>query len=278
MKKSYRKIFIHIFIILFGIVMIYPLLWMLSSSFKFSQDIFTSKTFFPRVVTLENYIKGWQGMSGYTFGVFLLNSVFVSLMCILGNFFCCTMAAYAFAKLDFAFKKVYFAIMLGTLMLPFHVTLIPQYILFNKLHWIDTYLPFIVPKFLGGQGFFIFLLVQYMRTIPRELDDAAKIDGCGKIGIFIKLMLPLSLPAIISMAILTFLWTWNDFFSQLLYLNSIPKFTISIALRMFIDATSGSQWGSMFAMSIVSIIPLFLIFVFLQRYIVEGITAGAIKG
>lgn len=278
MKRFNKKVFIHAFIILFAFGMLYPLFWMLSSSFKPSNEIFTSQSFFPQVFTLENYTIGWKGISGYTFGRFFSNSFFVSIMCILGNFFCCTMAAYAFAKLDFTFKNIFFAIMMGTLMLPFHVTLIPQYILFNKLNWINTYLPFIVPRFFGGQGFFIFLLVQYMRTIPKEIQSAGEIDGCGKIGMFIRLILPLSVPAIITMAILTFLWTWNDFFSQLLYLNSLPKFTIAIALRMFIDATSGSSWGAMFAMSILSMVPLFLIFVFFQKYLVEGITSGAVKG
>lgn len=258
--------------------MIYPLLWMLSSSFKPSNEIFDSKAFFPQTFTLENYSIGWKGVSGYTFGRFFMNSFFVVFMCILGNFFSCTTAAYAFAKLDFAFKKIFFAIMMGTLMLPFHVTLIPQYIIFNKLDWINTFLPLIVPHFLGGQAFFIFLLVQYMRTIPRSIEDSARIDGCGKIGVYIRLILPLSVPAIVTMVIFTFLWTWNDFFSQLLYLNSISKFTISIALRMFVDATSGSSWGAMFAMSILSLVPMFAIFVIFQRYLVEGITSGAVKG
>ena len=258
--------------------MIYPLLWMLSSSFKPSNEIFASKTFFPQVFTLENYSIGWKGVSGYTFGLFFRNSLYVVFMCILGNAICCTMAAYSFAKLDFTFKKILFAAMLGTLMLPFHVTLIPQYILFNKLDWINSYLPFIIPRFLGGNGFFIFLLVQYMRTIPKEIESAAKIDGCGSIGMYFRLMLPLSVPAIITVSILTFIWTWNDFFSQLLYLNSVSKFTIAIALRMFVDATSGSSWGAMFSMSILSLVPLFLAFVFFQKYLIEGITSGAVKG
>ena len=277
-KKTNKVVFIHIFIIALGIIMIYPLLWMLSSSFKPSNEIFASATFLPQTFTFENYIIGWKGVSGYTFGLFFKNSLFVVFMAMLGNAISCTMAAYAFAKLEFSNKKILFAIMLGTLMLPFHVTLIPQYILFNKLNWINSYLPFIVPRFFGGNGFFIFLLVQYMRTIPKEITAAAKIDGIGYIGMYFRLMLPLSVPAIITVLILTFIWTWNDFFSQLLYLNSVSKFTIAIALRMFVDATSGSSWGAMFSMSILSLVPLFLIFVFFQKYIIEGITSGAVKG
>lgn len=277
-KKINNKIFVHIFIIFVGFVMIYPLLWMLSSSFKPSNEIFSTKAFFPKVFTFENYTIGWQGFSGYSFEHFFIRSFYVTFMSILGTVLSSSMAAYAFSKLEFSFRKTLFAIMMLTVMLPHHVTLIPQYIIFNKLHWIDTYLPLIVPKFFGTQAFFIFLLVQYMRTLPKEITEAAKIDGCSVIGIFIRLIVPLSVPAIITTAILNFLWTWNDFFSQLLYLNSVSKFTIAIALRMFIDSSGGSSWGAMFAMSVLSLVPLFLMFVFFQKYIVDGITTGAVKG
>ncbi|MDI6618085.1 MAG: carbohydrate ABC transporter permease [Clostridiales bacterium] len=279
LRKLFKGTFLtHVFIILVGFVMIYPLLWMLSSSFKPSEEIFSTKNFFPKIFTLENYIIGWKGFSGYSFSRFYLNSFFVVFMCVIGTILSSTMAAYAFSKLEFSLKKPLFALMMLTVMLPAHVTLIPRYIIFNKLHWINTYLPLIVPKFFGVEAFFIFLLVQYMRTLPKELSEAAKIDGCSEIMIFIKLILPLSVPAIMTTGILTFLWTWNDFFSQLLYLSDVPKFTIAIALRMFIDTSGGSSWGSMFAMSVVSLVPLFLIFIFFQRYLIEGITAGSIKG
>lgn len=277
-KTRFRNIHIHLYIIVVGFIMIYPLLWLISSSFKPSTEIFTSKQFFPLTITLENYMNGWQGVSGYSFSRFFLNSFVVVFFCIFGTVLSSSMAAYAFSKLDFKFRKSLFAVMMMTLMLPHHVTLIPQYIIFNKLNWINTYLPLTVPKFFGVQAFFIFLLVQYMRTIPCEISEAARVDGCSVIGIYAKLMLPLSVPAIITTAILTFMWTWNDFFSQLLYLSEVSKFTVAIGLRMFIDTTGASSWGSMFAMSAVSLVPLFLMFVLFQRYIVEGITSGAVKG
>lgn len=258
--------------------MIYPLLWLFSSSFKPSQEIFTTQSFFPKEFTLENYSIGWKGVSGYSFSRFFLNSFYVVFMSIIGTVISSSMAAYAFSKLTFVYKNALFAIMMMTIMLPHHVTLIPQYIIFNKLDWINTYLPLYVPKFFGVQAFFIFLLVQYMRTIPNEIAEAARVDGCSVIGIFLRLMVPLSVPAIITTAIMTFMWTWNDFFTQLLYLNEVSKFTVAIGLRMFIDTSGGSSWGSMFAMSILTLVPLFLMFVFFQRYIVEGITSGAVKG
>ncbi|MFP4662190.1 MAG: carbohydrate ABC transporter permease [Halanaerobiales bacterium] len=276
--KLNKKIFIHIFIILLGFIMIYPLLWMVSSSFKPSNEIFTSGSFFPETFTLENYIIGWRGLSGFTFAKFFTNSFFVTFMVVLGTLISSSMAAFAFSKLDFPLKKIFFTIMLSTLMLPYHVRLIPTYIVFNKLGWINTFLPIYVPRFFATHAFFVFLLVQYMKTIPNEIMESAEIDGASKIGIYIRLMMPLSVPALITSGILSFIWTWNDFFTQLLYLSDVTKFTVAVALRMFIDATSGSSWGAMFAMSVLSLVPLFTIFVFFQKYIVEGITSGSVKG
>jgi multiple sugar transport system permease protein len=280
-KKSKVKLSIvisHIIIIAVGILMLYPLLWMVSSSFKDNLDIFKGTSFFPKEIILDNYIKGWNGISGYTFGNFYKNSLFICIVAIIGNVISCSMAAYAFSRLDFAFKKVLFAIMLITLMLPFHVTVIPQYIMFNKLEWINTFLPLTLPKFLATDGFFIFLMVQFMRTIPLELEEAAKMDGCGPIRIYWKLIMPLSLPALITTMIFTFIWTWNDFFSQLLYLSDIKLHTVAVGLRMFVDSMGESSWGSLFAMSTVSLIPLFAVFIFFQKYLIEGITAGGVKG
>jgi multiple sugar transport system permease protein len=280
-KKSKVKLSIiitHIIIIAVGIIMLYPLLWMVSSSFKDNVDIFKGTSFFPTEIILDNYIKGWNGISGYTFATFFKNSFFICIVAIIGNVISCSMAAYAFSRLDFAFKKVLFAIMLITLMLPFHVTVIPQYIMFNKLEWINTFLPLTLPKFLATEGFFIFLMVQFMRTIPLELEEAAKMDGCGPIRIYWKLILPLSLPALITTMIFTFIWTWNDFFSQLLYLSDIKLHTVAVGLRMFVDSMGESSWGSLFAMSTVSLIPLFAVFIFFQKYLIEGITAGGVKG
>ncbi|MFP4661743.1 MAG: carbohydrate ABC transporter permease [Halanaerobiales bacterium] len=277
-KRFNKKIFIHIFVIALGFIMIYPLLWMLSSSFKPSTEIFTSKSFFSEVFTLENYIIGWRGMSGYTFSRFFANSFFVTFMVVIGTLISSSMAAFAFSKLDFPLRKVFFVIMMSTLMLPYHVRLIPTYIVFHKLGWINTFLPLYVPRFFATDAFFVFLLVQYMKTIPNEIMESARIDGASRIGIYLRLMMPLSVPALITSGILTFIWTWNDFFTQLLYLSDVSKFTIAIALRMFVDATSGSSWGAMFAMSVLSLVPLFVIFVFFQKYIVEGITSGSVKG
>nr|WP_207754295.1 carbohydrate ABC transporter permease [Caldicoprobacter guelmensis] len=277
-KRRIRKIMFHLIIILCGLIMLYPLLWMLSSSFKPDVEIFQSASFIPKKFTINNYIYGWKGVSGVSFGKFFLNSLFIASISIIANIISCSMAAYAFAKLDFKFKNLFFSIMMITLMLPFHVRLIPQYIVFNKIGWVNTYLPLTVPKFFAVEGFFIFMLVQFMRTISNELLEAPRIDGCGTFSIYINFIMPLSMPALVTVAIFTFIWTWNDFFSQMIYISAPKKFTVSLALRMFVDATGTSSWGALFAMSCLSLLPLLLIFIFFQRYLIEGIMTGSIKG
>ncbi|MDN5276203.1 MAG: pectin-derived oligosaccharide transport system permease protein [Clostridiales bacterium] len=277
-KRHIRKLLFHVIIILCGLLMLYPLLWMLSSSFKEDVEIFQGVSFIPKKFTINNYIYGWKGVSGVSFGKFFLNSLFIASVSIIANIISCSMAAYAFAKLDFKFKNLFFSIMMITLMLPFHVRLIPQYIVFNKIGWVNTYLPLTVPKFFAVEGFFIFMLVQFMRTISNELLEAPRIDGCGTFGIYINFIMPLSMPALVTVAIFTFIWTWNDFFSQMIYISDPKKFTVSLALRMFVDATGTSSWGALFAMSCLSLLPLLLIFIFFQRYLIEGITTGSIKG
>jgi len=166
---------------------------------------------------------------------------------------------------------MWFAIMLMTIMLPFHVVVVPQYIIFNQLGWVNTFVPLILPKFLATDAFFVFLMVQFIRGIPSELDEAARIDGCGHWRIFSRVMLPLMGPAIATTAIFTFIWTWSDFFTPLIYLTNPLAYTVPVALRSFLDATAGSNWGAMFAMSVVTLLPLFLVFLFGQRFLVKGI-------
>jgi multiple sugar transport system permease protein len=268
----------HFFVILFGLFMVYPLLWMLSASFKTNAEIFTGLNFLPQNPTFGNYINGWKGVSGYNFGKFLGNSLFIAVLCIAGNIISCSMAAFAFSKLKFKLNSFLFSIMMLTLMLPFHVKLIPQYIVYNTLGWVNTFLPLTVPKFFATEGFFVFLLVQFMRAMSNELLEAPRIDGCNTFQIYALFIMPLSVPALVTVAIFTFIWTWNDFFSQMIYLSDPAKFTVSLSLRMFVDATGQSSWGSLFAMSCLSLVPLFVIFVVFQRYLIEGITSGSLKG
>ncbi|MGG4146452.1 carbohydrate ABC transporter permease [Paenibacillus algorifonticola] len=268
----------HLAIMLIAFVMLYPVLWMVGSSFKPNNVIFTEIGIWPQQWQWSNYLAGWSGIQGNPFSRFLGNSMIVSIGAVLGNVLSCSMAAYAFARLSFRFKAAAFGLMLLTIMLPHHVTLIPQYILFNQLGWVNSFLPLIAPKWLATDGFFIFLTVQFIRGLPKELDEAATIDGCGLIQIYWRIVLPLAVPALITTTIFTFLWTWDDFFSQLIYLSDVTKFTVPLGLRLFLDSSSQSDWGPMFAMSVLSLLPCFIIFIICQKYFVEGIATSGIKG
>jgi multiple sugar transport system permease protein len=198
---------------------------------------------------------------------------------IVGNLIACSMAAYAFARLKFTGRNFWFAVMMVTLMLPGQVTLVPRYILFNTFGWVGWYLPIVVPRFLATDAFFVFLLVQFIRSLPIELDEAAIIDGCGTWGVFFRIVLPLASPALVTTALFTFLWTWDDFQQHLLYLTSPETFTVSRALRTFVgDAGAVNNWGGALAMSTLSMVPLFILFFSLQKYFVEGISTTGLKG
>ncbi|MBP2437640.1 multiple sugar transport system permease protein [Microbacterium amylolyticum] len=273
---GWRRALKHVGLILFGFVMLYPLLWMLASSFKPTELIFREPGLIPSEFDFSNYSEGWNALL-HPFSHYLINSAIVVLGSVLGNLVSCSMAAYAFARLKFRGRTVWFAIMLMSIMLPIHVIIVPQYILFSSLEWINTFLPLIVPKLLATDAFFVILMVQFFRGIPKELEEAARLDGCGHARIFLQIMLPLAIPALATTTIFTFIWTWNDFFSQLIFLTRPDMYTVPIALRTFVDATSSSSWGPLFAMSIVSLIPVFFVFLFGQKYLVKGIATTGIK-
>lgn len=271
-----RAVIKHVSLILVGLVMIYPLLWMLSSSFKPDALIFRDPSLLPAEFDFSHYADGWNALS-HPFSLYLLNSAIIVLGSLIGNLLTCSMAAYAFARLEFRGRKLAFGVMLLTLMLPAQVVLIPQYVIFANLEWVNTFLPLIVPKFLATDAFFIFLMVQFFRGLPREIDEAAKIDGAGYWRIYFRILLPLSVPALATTAIFTFIWTWNDFFSQLVYLTRPEMLTAPVALRNYVDATSGASWGSLFAMSVITLVPVFLVFLFGQRFLIRGIATSGLK-
>ncbi|MFF2245456.1 carbohydrate ABC transporter permease [Arthrobacter sp. NPDC058130] len=266
----------HAVLIIAGGIMIYPLLWMVVSSLRPNELIFRDPGLWLSTLEMGNYTDGWSALT-HPFGHYMLNSAVVVLGSILGNLISCSMAAYAFARLQFSGKKLFFGIMLLTIMLPFHVIIVPQYILFSQIGWVNTFWPLIVPKLLATDAFFVFLMVQFIRGIPTELDEAARIDGAGHPRIFLRVILPLMVPALATTTIFTFIWTWNDFFGALIYLTDPEMFTVPVALRAFVDSQSATSWGSLFAMSIVSLLPVFLVFLFGQRFLIKGIATTGIK-
>jgi len=261
---------------LLSIIMIYPLIWLVVSSFKPNDQIFTNLSIFTNELTLDNYVKGWSSQ-GLPFSVFLGNSSIIVIGAIIGNLVSCSLAAYAFARLNFRFKTLFFVIMLGTIMLPIHVVLVPQFIIFKQLGWLGTFLPLIIPKFVATDAFFVFLMVQFIRALPKEIFEAARIDGAGHLRTFVQVTLPLMVPALATTAIFTFIWTWGDFFGPLIYLRTTSVFPVSVALKGFVDQQSTSDYGGMFAMSVISLVPLFIAFLLGQRYLVKGIATTGIK-
>jgi multiple sugar transport system permease protein len=271
------RIAVHVLLIAGAVVMLYPLLWMVASSFRQPHEIFTDTGLIPGSFQFDNYLDGWTRLS-YDFSRFFFNSFLISTLAVIGNLAACSMAAYAFARIRFRLRGFWFAIMLMTLMLPIQVLILPQYIIFQRLGWIDTFLPLTVPYFLAIDAFFIFLMVQFIRGIPTELDDAARIDGCGHVQIYLRIVLPLMKPALITTAIFTFIWSWDNFFAQVIFINSPRNFTVPLALRAFLDQQAESAWPLLFAMATLALIPIFTIFLMLQRYLTAGIATTGLKG
>lgn len=260
------------------LVMLYPLAWLVATSFKPADEVLSSLALLPSRLAGENYGTAAEGIEGVGLLQLFGNSLTISAGAVLGNVLSCSLAAYAFARLRFRMRGPLFAFMIATIMLPHHAVLIPQYIVFNQLGMVNTFWPMVLPKFLATDAFFVFLIVQFMRGLPRELEEAAKIDGCGPFRTFASVILPLTRPALVTTAIFTFIWTWNDFFTQLIYLFEPEKYTLTLALRTFVDTSSQSAYGPMFAMSVLALLPIVLFFLAFQRLLVEGMANSGVKG
>ncbi|WNS43182.1 carbohydrate ABC transporter permease [Paenibacillus sp. MMS20-IR301] len=276
MRMKLNNVWIHVFMIAASILMLYPVFWWVGASLK-SPGEMGLPTIWPKQLIWDNYIDGWNYSANYSFATFFKNSLVMEFWNVLGAVISSSLVAFGFARIKFALSKFWFAVLLMTMMLPAQVTIIPQYILFNNFGFVNSYIPLIMPHILGGGAFFIFLVVQFIRGIPKELDEAATIDGTSVFGIYYRIILPLIVPALMNVAIFTFIWSWDDFLAQVLYLNTIDKYTVGLALRMFIDQFD-IQWGQLLAMSLLSIMPSALIFLFAQRYFVDGIATTGIKG
>lgn len=277
MKRKVKKYTYHICMIAISFVMFYPLLWMVFSSFKPEEQIMLSNgALIPEEWTVEHYIRGWGGSNRYSFTVFFRNSFFVSIVRMIGTTLSCTLAAYGFARIKFKLRGFWFAVMISTMCLPGMVLQIPTYLMFNKFGWVGTWLPLTVPSFFGGAGA-IFMLMQFMKTVPREMDEAAMIDGCGRFRMFYNIMLPLIRPCVVMTAVNSFIGSWGDFYSALIYLNKPSMYPVAYALKLFTD-DSGNVVGPPLAMSVASLIPILILFVFFQKQLVEGISTTGVKG
>lgn len=277
-KTTQQAALYYVMATLVGLLMIYPILWLFASSLKGPDDIWVNMTsLIPKRIAWNNYIEGWSGFGGITFAVFFKNTFLYATIATFASIAASALVAFGFARIKFFGRGFWFTCMILTLMLPSQVQIIPQYIFFSKIGWINSYLPLIVPRF-GGGAFFIFMIMQFIRGIPSELDEAAEIDGCNKFQTFFRIILPLIQPAIITAAIFSFYWTWEDFLTPVIYLNDPRLYTVSLALRSFADPNSATNWGAIFAMSSLSLFPVFIVFIFFQRYLVEGISTTGLKG
>ncbi|MCR5717096.1 MAG: carbohydrate ABC transporter permease [Lachnospiraceae bacterium] len=277
-KRLTGNIIYHACILGLGYLMIYPVLWMIFGSLKTNQEILQNTyQLLPTQWLWENYSTGWSGFGGTTFATFFKNSIVISTIATIGTVLSCTLIAYALARINFKGRKVWFNIMIMTMLLPGQVIMIPQYLIYRRLGWVGTILPLTLIKFFG-QPFFIYMMMQFVKGLPRDLDEAAAIDGCSKYSTFSRIILPLLGPSIITTIVIQFYWVWDDFMGPLLYLNRPTSYTVSYAIKLFADATSTTAYGPMFAMSTLSLIPVFTIFLIFNRYLMDGVTAGSIKG
>ncbi|MBO6865466.1 MAG: carbohydrate ABC transporter permease [Thalassococcus sp.] len=261
-----------------GLIMVYPLIWLVGASFKTNSEMFSSPGFWPSEPTVQGYIDGWKTSTPYTFGHFFLNSLWIIIPKTIGTAISCTLVAYGFARFEFPGKNILFATVIATLLLPNVVTRIPQYLLFRDIGWLDSFLPLWVPSAMAGDAFFVFMVIQFLRAIPRDMEEAARVDGATTLQTLIFIVVPMLMPALISVCLFQFMWTMNDFLGPLIYISSVEKYPVSLALKLSIDTTEAFAWNQILAMSVLALTPSLVVFFMAQKYFIEGISTGGVKG
>jgi len=278
-KRTQQRVtmLVSMLVILAGaLLMLVPFAWMLSTSVKPEGDVFLIPVqWIPQHIQWSNYP---EALTFVPYVRYFLNSVEVTGLAVLGTVLSASVVAFAFARLRGPGKSLLFIILLSTLMLPGEVTLVPIYLLFRNLRWLDTYLPLIVPSWFGGSAFYIFLLRQFFLTLPTELDDAAKIDGASLFHIYARIVMPLSKPALASVAIFSFFMHWNSFLPPLIYLNTSEKYTLPIGLRLYLSTLANSHWNYLMAATLVAILPPLVLFFVSQRFFIQGAVLTGVKG
>ena len=278
-QRNTLNTFLRYFVLVaIGICMIYPMIWMVGASFRDNNaEIFSSIGFIPKNPTLQGYIDGWNG-TNYSYGHYMINTYLFVIPKVLGTLVSATITAYAFTRFHFKGKGFWYGLMLATLFLPQVVLNVPQFLLFTKIGWVDSYLPLVAPSFFACDTYFVFMMIQFMRSVPKELEEAAEIDGCNSFQRLLLIIVPMVQPAIVSSALFQFMWSSNDFMGPLIYINSTRKFPAALGLRLFMDTETGFQWNKVLALSIITILPSLVVFFLAQDQFVEGISAGGVKG
>ncbi|MGB8455098.1 MAG: carbohydrate ABC transporter permease [Anaerocolumna sp.] len=280
-NKTKHKIvgrFVYGIIILTGIAMIYPLIWMFFASFKSNEEVFGSLNLLPSSFNWQAYPAGWRSAGGVTYTRFFLNTFALVIPTTLFTVASSALVAYGFARFEFPGKKALFMLLIATLMLPNAVIIIPRYTIYRSLNVLDSYWPFYLTAIFACYPFFAYMLIQFLRGLPRDLDESAYIDGCGTFKTFTDILLPLLKPSLFSAGLFQFLWTYNDYFNSLIYINTVKKYTISLALRLSLDAENVVQWNKVMAMSCVAVLPVVVLFFGCQKYFVDGIATTGLKG
>ena len=283
-RETRRRIstFLRYFILIaVGLIMVYPLIWMVGATFKTNNEIFSSAWFIPKEPTLSGYENAMKSYGGDIDLIkAMLNTYSIVIPKVIFTVVSATVTAYGFARFEFKGKGILFAVLMSTLFLPQVVLNVPQYIMFNQFGWINhpLYLALIVPTIFATDTYFVFMLIQFLRNIPKEREEAAKIDGCNSVKTLWYVIVPMLKPSIVSCALFQFMWSSNDFMGPLLYVNTPAKYPASIFVKMSMDADTGFEWNRVLAMSLISIIPSLIVFFLAQDSFIDGIAAGGVKG
>lgn len=277
-----KKIILYLILIISSVIMVYPLLWLAGAAFKSNSEIYSSVWFMPDSFSFDSFRNAWQTVTPYTMGHYFLNTFMIILPKVIFAVISSVTVAYGFARFDFPLKKFFFAMLIGSMLLPQIVTILPTYMMWQNMagiNFLDTYVPLTLPALFACEGTFVFILIQFFKGVPKEFDEAARIDGCGALRTLIHILIPCIRPAVISIAIFTFLWTMNDFLNPLIFIQTVEKYPLSLALRLSVDSTGqGYELNKIIAMSLIGLIPSIAVFALAQKKFVSGITAGGLSG
>lgn len=274
-----KKLIPYVLLTAAAVIMIYPLLWLLGASFKSNEEIFSSLWFVPEKIELSVYKNAWETVTPYTMGHYFLNTFMIIVPKTVFAVISSVLVAYGFARFDFPYKKLFTTLLVCSMFMPAIVTILPQYLMWNSLGLTDSYVPLTLPSLFACEGAFVFILIQFFRGVPKEFDEASRIDGCGTVGTLFYVLIPCIRPAIVSIAVFTFLWTMNDFLTPLIMIHSVEKYPLSLALRLSVDSTGqGYEQCTVIAMSVIGLIPSIAVFSLAQKRFIGGITMGGLSG
>ena len=274
-----KKLPLYLLLTAGAAVMLYPMLWLIGASFKSNDEIFSSVWFIPHSVDTDVYKNAWRTVTPYNMGHYFMNTFMIIVPRTIFSVTSSVLVAYGFARFDFPLKRLFFALLLGGMAMPALVTVMPLFLMWSKLGYLDTYIPLTVPYLFAAEGMFVFILIQFFKGVPKEFDEAARIDGCGALRTLLYVLIPCIRPAIVSIMVFTFLWTMNDFLTPLIMIQSVEKYPLSLALRLSVDSTGQDyEQNKVIALSVIGLIPSVTVFAIAQKKCVSGITAGGLTG